>query len=221
MSYELIILLLVVAGVSYFLYTGKRANQLAYIQNYRFHRTLSSKIKARYPHLTDTQVAMVFDGLTDYFYVCSQANKRLVSMPSQVVDAAWHEFILFTWTYQNSCNKAIGRFLHHTPTEAMKTSTLAQEGIKLAWRLSCAKENIRPSRPLRLPLLFATDGLLKIEDGYTYSLNCKDKSSPLFGDGYCAEHTGGASGCQGDSADSSDPGGFFDASGDSSGCGGD
>jgi len=139
-------------------------------------------------------------------------------MPSQAVDVAWHEFILFTRAYQAYCARAIGRFLHHTPTEAMKTPTLAQEGIRRAWRLACAKEGIAPAAPTRLPLLFAIDGLLAIEDGYRYSLDCRDKSSPLYGDGYCAGHIGCASGCGGDSGCSSDAGG--DGGGDGGGCGG-
>ncbi len=52
-------------------------------------------------------------------------------MPSQVVDDAWHEFILFTRAYQQYCNKALGRYLHHTPAEAMDSPTIAQEGNKL------------------------------------------------------------------------------------------
>jgi len=144
----------------------------------------------------------------------------MVAMPSQVVDVAWHEFILFTRSYELFSNKAIGRFLHHTPTEAMKSPTLAQEGIKRAWRLACATENISPTSPARLPLLFAIDTMLNIDDGFRYSLNCKDKSSPAYADGYCAGHIGCAAGCGGDSVHSSDSGGFFDSFGGSSDCGG-
>lgn len=220
MSIELVVFLFIISGLFYLFIRGKRARKLAYIQSYKFHPSLGKKVQDKYPHLTDEQIDIVFDGLRDYFYVCNQAQRRMVSMPSQVIDVAWHEFILFTRTYKSFCNKAIGRFLHHTPTEAMKTPTLAQDGIKRAWRLACAKEKIKPSNPVRLPLLFAIDGMLNIEDGFKYSLNCKDKSSPLYGDGYCAGHIGCASGCGGDSAHSSDSGGFFDDFGDSSGCGG-
>jgi hypothetical protein len=99
----------------------------------------------------------------------------------------------------------------------MRTPTAAQEGIKRAWRLSCAKHGINPALPTRLPLLFAIDEQLNIGNGFKYALNCKDKASPLYGDGYCAGHIGCASGCSGDSG-SSDSGGFFDSGGDSGGC---
>jgi len=38
-------------------------------------------------------------------------------MPSEIVYVAWHEFLLFTREYQVFSQKAMGRFLHHTPTE--------------------------------------------------------------------------------------------------------
>ena len=96
----------------------------------------------------------------------------MVSMPSQVVDVAWHEFILYTRPYEKFCKKGLGRFLHHTPTEAMSSPTVAQDGIKRAWRLSCARHKIDPARPAELPLLFSIDKQLNIEDGFIYSKNC-------------------------------------------------
>lgn len=217
---QVVISLLIVGGLFFLFSRGRKASQLAYIENYEFHPVLGRKIREKYPHLSDEQIKIVFNGLRDYFHLCNRARKRMVAMPSQVVDVAWHEFILFTRAYKAFCDKALGRFLHHTPAEAMNTPTLAQEGIKRAWRLACAKEKISPSSPVRLPLLFAIDGMLGIEDGFKYSLNCKDKASPVYGGGYCAGHIGCAAGCGGDSAHSSDSGGFFDGSGDSSGCGG-
>lgn len=207
-----------VAGVAWWALRSRRRRRLAYIEGYRFHPVLKRKVQERYPHLTDAQVETVFDGLRDYFHICSQAGRRMVSMPSQVVDVAWHEFILFTRAYQAFCEQAVGRFLHHTPTEAMKTPTLAQDGIKRAWRLACARERISPAAPAQLPLLFAIDAMLNIQNGYRYSLDCQDKSSPLYGDGYCAGHIGCAAGCGGDSGCSADGGGDGDGGG---GCGGD
>ena len=232
MVYLIFISVLVVISVIYFRSKIKQFERIAYLTSYKLPDALAGKLKDKYPHLTDDQVKMVLDALSDYFYICNQAKKRMVSMPSQVVDMAWHEFILFTRAYEVFCKKALGRFLHHTPTEAMATPTLAHEGIKRAWRLTCAKESIHPSKPNRLPLLFAIDGLLNIEDGFRYSLNCQDKTSPLYGDGFCAGHIGCAAGCAGDSASASEnsgdsQGGFFDGfggsdgdSGGGDGCGG-
>jgi hypothetical protein len=103
------------------------------------------------------QRVLVFDGLREYFQLCREARNRLVAMPSQVVDDAWHEFILFTRQYQQFCERGLGRFLHHTPAEAMRSPTDAQDGIKRAWRLACRRDGIDPKAPQSLPLLFALD----------------------------------------------------------------
>lgn len=60
--------------------------------------------------MNDQQIGLIFKGLRDYFQICNQAGKRSVAMPSEAVDTAWHEFILFTRSYQHFCQKAIGRF---------------------------------------------------------------------------------------------------------------
>jgi hypothetical protein len=222
MNVNLIIIVIAVI-IFYFIFLKRRqASQLAYIENYQFHSVLNKKVKLKYPHLNDAQVELVLATLKDYFIFCNKAKKRMVAMPSQVVDIAWHEFILYTRAYEIFSRKAIGRFLHHTPTEAMKSPTLAQEGIKRAWRLACANENINPRTPARLPLLFAIDAMLDIPDGFKYSLNCKDKTSPNYGDGYCAGHIGCTSGCSGDSGSASDTGGSgFGSDCGGGGCGGD
>lgn len=194
----------------------KRDQQLAYIENYQFHPAISKKIKNTYPHLNDTQLQTVFKGLRDYFHICNLASGRMVSMPSQVVDVAWHEFILFTQEYQQFCQKSQGRFLHHMPTEAMDTPTRASGGLKRAWYLTCKKTGLDPKSPSQLPLLFAIDALLRIEDGFKYSLNCN--SNQTSSDSYCATHIGCSSGCYGH-ADSSSWFDFADHSdGDSGGC---
>ncbi|WP_434139757.1 hypothetical protein [Photobacterium leiognathi] len=100
--------------------------------------------------------------------------------------------------------------MHHTPTEVMKSSVQATEGIKRAWSLCCTKEAIDPKNPTRLPLLFDIDTRLSIEDGFRYTLNCKDDKhhgSYCAGDISCSAST---SGC-----------GSFDSDGAGGGCGGD
>ncbi|HZF70552.1 glycine-rich domain-containing protein, partial [Sulfuricurvum sp.] len=124
---KILIAIIMLAGILYLYRKMTRNSRLAYLQNYRFHPALRKKLLTRYPHLNDDQVSLVLETLRDYFAICNQSSKRMVSMPSQAVDVAWHEFILFTRAYKDFCTKALGRFLHHTPTEAMKTPTLAQE----------------------------------------------------------------------------------------------
>ncbi|MEZ5505952.1 MAG: hypothetical protein R3F38_08170 [Gammaproteobacteria bacterium] len=190
----------------------RRRKRQRYIDDYRFHPAIRKKLQDRHPQLSEPDTDLVFECLRDYFRICNLAGKRMVSMPSQVVDDAWHEFILFTRAYQRYCQQALGRFLHHVPAEAMRTPTLAQDGIKRAWKLACHLENINPRQPERLPQLFAIDSQLNIRNGFRYSLNCADRNAPHRGDSYCASHIGCSSGCGG--------GCSGDSSGDSSGCGG-
>lgn len=225
---SLIVMLLILSGFAVIYLKKRRSRQLEYIKGYVFHSSIKKKISNKYPHLSNEETHLVFRALRDYFWMCNKAKRRMVAMPSQVVDDAWHEFILFTRNYEIFCSKSIGRFLHHTPTEAMRTPTLANEGIKRAWRLACAKENIHPSVPFKLPLIFEIDSKLKIEKGFIYSLDCTDRKTGTTSDGYCAGHIGCSSGCTGDSGVSSDSGvsndsgGFFDGFFDSTGadCGG-
>jgi len=191
--------ILLVVG-AYFLsrrQAGKR--QQAYIDDYPFHPAIRSKLAAKHPQLTEGQLDLVFQGLRDYFHICNMAGaKRMVAMPSQVVDDAWHEFILFTRAYQQFCRHALGRYLHHTPAEAMAGPTTAQESIKRAWRLACAKEGLNPRGAYVLPLLFAIDSELNIPGGFVYVPDCRNPNSPNYNQGQCASHIGCAAGCSGD-----------------------
>jgi len=224
MDFLSLVFLIIFLTATYLIYRKrKQSRQLAYIKSYIFHKAIKNKIFEKHPHLTNEQIHLVFRALRDYFWMCNSAKRQIVSMPSQVVDDAWHEFILFTRNYEIFCRKGIGRFLHHTPTEAMRSPTHADTGIKRAWRLACAKENINPGDPRKLPLIFAIDSMLNIPDGFKYSLNClKNKSSTTSAD-YCASHIGCSSGCAGDSAAEDSSNGFFDSSGSDcgGGCGGD
>ena len=175
---------------------NRRARE-SFIDDYEFPPGVRQKVHERYPHLTEVQLDLVFDALREYFHLCRKAGKQLLSMPSQVVDVAWHEFILFTRNYQSFCRSALGRFLHHTPAEAMATPTIASEGIRRTWRLACLRGGIDPKAATAVPLLFSIDGRLGIPDGFDYVLNCTllhDRGAR-----YCASDisSSGCGGCGG------------------------
>ncbi len=217
MKLILFTLLLMTAGIVVQRVWRSHAQQqrLEMIRAYPFSQSMRLKFRDVRPDLDSAQEQRVFDGLRDYFILCAQARGRFVSMPSQVADDAWHAFILHTRVYQDFCDKAFGRFLHHTPAESMSTPTQATVGIQRAWNLACALENINPKQPDRLPRLFALDGALNIPNGFRYDTHCTPGS-----DKYCASHIGGSgcgSGCGSGSADSSCGG----DGGGGGGCGGD
>lgn len=192
-----------------------------FIDTYAFPPGITARVQKRYPHLSEADLTEVMAALRQYFHLALQARKRPLSMPSQAVDMAWHEFILFTRNYEHFCRRALGRYLHHTPAEAMRSPTEAQEGIRRAWRLACAQENLSPRTPPRLPRLFALDDRLQIPDGFRYALNCMAPAAAAAGGTviYCGSHIGcgsggGDGGCAGDSGCSGDGGGGCGGGGD-------
>lgn len=186
-----------------------------FLASYDFSRLLDKRLAERRPELTPTQRKAVFHGLRDWFEINHRAGRRKLAMPSQAVDDAWHEFILFTRNYQDFCRKGLGRFLHHVPAEAMTHPTQAQDGLKRSWRHACAHEGIDPKSPTRLPRLFAIDATLGLSDGFNYQLDCL-KAGAAGSGAYCAGHIGCGGGCSGCSSDSGGSDG-----GCGGGCGGD
>ncbi len=189
------------------------AERTLFIEVYQFPLSIKESVINKYPHLTTEQADHVLLCLREYFQLCNMAQNSTVSMPSQVVDVAWHEFILFTKKYESFCHKAFGKFLHHTPAEAMQSPTMAQEGIKTAWRLSCRREHLGTGYVRQLPLLFAIDAELNIADGFKYVQDC----SSIGGDNFCASHIGCSSDTGSSGGDSSGDS-FGDAASNSAGC---
>jgi len=169
----------------------RHTSRLQYIESYRFHPGVIKRFRTQHPQLDDREVKEVIGGLKDYFCLHHIAKKEFMAMPSQVVDDLWHEFILFTKQYQQFSNKALGRYLHHLPTEAMDEKLDASAALKLTWHHSCKFEKIDPMQPSHLPRLFDLDKRYKIPNGFYYTKNCHgDKSM-----GYCGSHMGCTSGC--------------------------
>lgn len=210
-----LVLFVVFLGVQKTWQRSLAARRTMLIDEYDFPPAIVERLHRKYIFLPPEKLETILRGLREYFHVCHAAGRRrMVSMPSQAVDAAWHEFILFTREYEQFCAQALGRFLHHTPAEAMQSPTRAQDGIKLAWKLACKREGIDPKVPASLPLLFAIDEVLGIPDGFYYSLDCVAER----GYAYCASHIG-CSSCS--SGDGNDADGGSDGGGDGGGCGGD
>jgi hypothetical protein len=168
----------------------RRYLQRRYIKNYSFPNSVKLKVSKHYPNLEKKQINFILEGLKQFFIINNRADKKNIAMPSQAVDVAWHEFILHTQAYEEFCKRSMGRFLHHTPAEAMKTPTIAKTGIKRAWSLSCKEEKIDPESPVRLPIIFEIDNSLEIPDGYKYSLNCSGSGAANTDNTFCSSHIG-------------------------------
>jgi hypothetical protein len=83
-------------------------------------------------------------------------------MPSRAVDIAWHEMILMTRTYHAFCDRAFGYYLHHSPESVM------DEPMRDSLARTLAAVDGRSAAIAGVPLLFAIDNELGIEDGYAW-----------------------------------------------------
>lgn len=197
--------------------------RLEYIRHFALPRGLFERLRQRRSSLTVKDCQLVAHALRQFFLAYALSGRKFVSMPSQVVDDLWHEFILYTRNYEAFCRRAFGGFLHHTPAVALGSDRLANAGLRRCWWHVCREENINPRQPTRLPLLFAIDAKLNIEDGFRYVPDCQSvrRSSGQGKQGavYCGSEFGSSS-AEGGSE------GFGDASagdggdGGSDGCGG-
>jgi hypothetical protein len=157
-----------------------------FIRTYTFPPGLFDKLAAQRPELERKDMSLVARALRQYFLAYLKSGRKYVSMPSQVVDDLWHEFILYTKNYQQFCEKAFGTFFHHTPAAALgRLQSDTNAGLRRTWWYACKEENINPRKPVRLPLLFALDSKLAIAGGFLYAADCAALRAGGRGDLYC------------------------------------
>ena len=144
--------------------------RLEFIKRYHFGTSLKNKIAEEYPKLSSYDIDIVLDGLKQFFIVAYLAKGRRIGMPSVIVDAAWHHFILHTIDYHNFCKKAFGKLFNHTPNSSIENPKDIAIELRCTWQIACELENVNPKHPTRIPLLFGLDSRLKIENGNYYEL---------------------------------------------------
>ena len=183
---------------------------------------LKLKLREHFAHLSQKDAELVERGLRQFFLTCHRARGKFVAMPSQAVDVMWHEFILHTRAYRRWCGFGLGRFLHHTPAEALAKSAERNDGLRRAWYWACKDESIDPRLPTRLPLLFALDTKLGIEGGFHYVPDCRamDRHNESSGTTHCGTDFSSDS-ASGDGDGFGGAEGGSDGGGDGGGCGGD
>lgn len=60
----------------------------------------------------------LYTDMLRFLYLCGTTEKTMA--PSERIDLAWHEFLLFTRPYQAFCRRMFGFFIHHNPRESGK-----------------------------------------------------------------------------------------------------
>ena len=169
----------------------KRAD---YIRHALLPAGLFERLRRTHPGLSHKDCQLVGLGLRQFFLAHLKSGRQYVSMPSQVVDDLWHEFILHTKSYDAFCRQAFGQFLHHTPSAALKSGRKSNTGLRRCWWFACREENINPRNATRLPLLFALDTKLRIAGGVG---DASGHGSDTGHSGSDADGGGGSDGCGG------------------------
>lgn len=174
MTPVLIFICLLLAFVALTLWQRQRTlRREAYIRNFVLPAGLFERLRKHHPQLTLKECQLVAHALRQFFLAHLKSGRQFVSMPSQVVDDLWHEFILYTKNYEAFCRQAFGRFMHHTPAVVLSGAAQSNAGLRRCWWQVCREENINPRAPTRLPLLFALDAKLGIAHGFHYVADCQ------------------------------------------------
>jgi len=162
-------------AIAYKTWAGsQRLRRAEFIRTYRWPRGLLNRLGEKRSGLPRKDAALVSRGLRQFFIAHLMSGNKYVSMPSQIADDLWHEFILYTRDYKEFCARAFGTFLHHTPAAVLDPSQRASnEGLRRVWWYTCKYENIDPRNPTRLPLLFALDAKLNVPNGFRYEADCQ------------------------------------------------
>lgn len=199
----------VVIGVGYLKRT-RRLKREEFIRSYVFPSSILAVLAKSHPHIDENDQLRVAEALREFFLVRSRVGDRLIGMPSRVVDDLWHEFILDTREYERFCKLAFGGFFHHVPATANPPGKRMDAALRATWRYACLAEGIYSPSPTRLPLLFAIDSELQIENGQSFinwlfsarrGENAGDGGSACGGGdshgGGCGGHGGCGGGCGG------------------------
>lgn len=63
--------------------------------------------------ISHQEARALFDDMKRFLYLAATTPTPLA--PPELIDEAWHNFILFTKDYADFCRKYFGKFIHHFP----------------------------------------------------------------------------------------------------------
>jgi hypothetical protein len=129
---------------------------------------LLDTLSIHFPALSLKDRQLVARGLRKFFLAQLKAGRQPVAMPSRVVGALWTAFAQRGAAYETYCRQSLGRVLAVTAPMALSADATANAGLRRCWWNACKEENLNPSAPTRMPLLFALDAKLQVEHGHYY-----------------------------------------------------
>jgi hypothetical protein len=150
------------------------------LEDWQFDDIYKREVMLKYPHLSEADITEAFEELRLYFRICWWNEKKLVAMPSKLVDACWHVFICDTRNYARFCEAVLGRFLHHEPPSGVELQKMNADVRNQRQMLANARayqgsvmrgdqKTKDANFSLPVPALFSTDERLGIPDGFCYS----------------------------------------------------
>ncbi|MET9123036.1 hypothetical protein [Streptomyces sp. NPDC004528] len=77
---------------------------------------LTRRVTADHPEISASTARRIVGQAAAFIAASGQQHTRELA-PSKLVDYGWHAFILHTVDYAAFCQKVVGRFVHHVPTD--------------------------------------------------------------------------------------------------------
>ncbi|MFF7161708.1 glycine-rich domain-containing protein [Streptomyces sp. NPDC008086] len=77
---------------------------------------LVRRVTTDHPEIGQTAAYRIVGQAAAFIAAAGQQPGQSLS-PSELVDYGWHAFILHTVDYADFCQRVVGRFVHHVPTD--------------------------------------------------------------------------------------------------------
>ncbi|MGW0822468.1 glycine-rich domain-containing protein [Streptomyces sp. NPDC002845] len=77
---------------------------------------LVRRVTADHPEITEETARRIVGQAAAFIATSGKLPGRSLA-PSELVDYGWHAFILHTVDYAAFCQRVVGRFVHHVPTD--------------------------------------------------------------------------------------------------------
>lgn len=98
--------------------TLEQSQQIVNVQEVMAYQPPALLIKSfcRKYEVSEPEARQQFEECKKFLVICGESPDQ-AHAPSLVIDEMWHSFVLHTQDYQQFCEKYLGRFIHHRPTE--------------------------------------------------------------------------------------------------------
>ncbi len=214
--------------ITYFVNHEKEARKrFDFVASFPFPEKAKGVLIRERPDLSPEIREQAWEALRQYFLLHAHQSGRFLGMPSGTADAAWHAFMLCTHEYEEFCQSAFGKFLHHVPDEKARPCTMGasfkfKNDVIATWKACKELKDAHPELALAaVPLLFSLDATAGSGWIHTPESRAALQSQALRQVTLSVDSSGGGSGCGSDGgAGCGGGGGCGGGCGGCGGCGG-